>query len=66
VIVFSEAHLRRLVARYADYYHRWRTHLVLAMDAPDGRPVHPPDPGAIIAIPEVGGVHHHYERRAAA
>jgi putative transposase len=27
VIVFSEGHLRRLVARYADYYHRWRTHL---------------------------------------
>lgn len=36
VIVFSEGHLRRLVARYADFYHPWRTHLALDMDAPNG------------------------------
>jgi putative transposase len=65
VIVFSEGHLRRLLARHADYYHCWRTHLALAMDAPNGRPVQPPEQGAVVAIPEVGGLHHHYERRAA-
>ncbi len=64
-IVFSEAHLRRLLTRYAHYYHLWRTHLALTMDAPNGRPVQPPDQGAIVAVPEVGGLHHHYERRAA-
>jgi transposase InsO family protein len=65
VIVFSEAHLRRVLAGYVAYYHRWRTHLSLAMDAPDRRPVQLPEEGAVVAVPEVGGLHHHYERRAA-
>ena len=65
VIVFSEAHLRRVLARYFVYYHRWRTHLSLAMDSPEGRQIQPPEHGAVIAVPELGGLHHHYERRAA-
>jgi len=65
VIVFSEDHLRRLLATYFRYYHRWRTHLSLDMDCPDARPVQPPRWGEIIAVPEVGGLHHHYERVAA-
>ena len=32
---------------------------------PDPRTVQPPDAGRIISIPEVGGLHHRYERRAA-
>jgi hypothetical protein len=35
------------------------------MDCPELRPVHPPEQGKVIAVPEVGGLHHHYERRAA-
>ncbi len=65
VIVFSEDHLRRVLAGYVDYYHRWRTHLSLGMDTPDGRPVQPPEQGAVVAVAEVGGLHNHYERRAA-
>jgi putative transposase len=65
VIVLSEDHCRRVLARYVRYYHRWRTHLLLAMDAPDKRPVQLPDQGAVVAVPEVGGLHHHYEQRAA-
>jgi transposase InsO family protein len=65
VIVFSEDHLRRVLARYVAYYHRWRTHLSLAMDAPGRRQVQLPDQGAVVAVPEVGGYPHHYERRAA-
>jgi transposase InsO family protein len=65
VIVFSEAHLRRVLARYFADYHRWRTHLSLAMDSPEGRPIQPPEQGAVIAVPELGELHHHYERRAA-
>lgn len=65
VMVFSEGHLRRLLARYFQYYHRWRTHLSLAMDCPEPRPVLPPDRGSVVEIPEVGGFHHHYERVAA-
>jgi transposase InsO family protein len=65
VMVFSEDHLRRFLTGYFRYYHRWRTHLSLGMDCPEPRPVLPPDQGAVVAFPEVGGLHHHYERMAA-
>jgi putative transposase len=64
-MIVSDNHLRRLHPSYFQYYHRWRTHLSLAMDCPDTRPVQPPDQGAVVAVPEVGGLHHHYERVAA-
>jgi putative transposase len=65
VVALNECHLRRIVARYLDYYHDWRTHLSLSMDAPNPRMVHPPDRGRVVAFPELGGLHHHYERLAA-
>ena len=65
VVVFNEGHLRRLLATYFQYYHRWRTPLSLAMDCPDTRPVQPPEEGAVVAFPEGGGLHHHFERMAA-
>jgi putative transposase len=65
VIVFNQTHLRRTLARYALYYHGSRTHLSLAKDAPTPRPVQAPEDGRVIAFPEVGGLHHRYERRAA-
>jgi hypothetical protein len=34
-------------------------------DSPEPRPIQGPDAGRIITIPEVGGLHHRYERRAA-
>jgi len=65
VIIFSEAALYRQVKSFAAYYHGSRTHLSLAKDSPEPRAVHPPELGRIIAIPQVGGLHHRYERRAA-
>jgi putative transposase len=65
VIVLNQAHLRRILTIYSQYYHRTRTHLGLAKDAPDPRPVSATSTGTIIAIPEVGGLHHRYERQAA-
>jgi transposase InsO family protein len=65
VIVLNEAHLRRVLATYSRYYHRSRTHLGLAKDTPDHRPACATSTGPIVAIPEVGGLHHRYERRAA-
>ena len=65
VIVWSEAGLSRHLRRFADYYHRSRTHLGLEKDTPESRPVQRPEAGRIVAIPEVGGLHHRYERRAA-
>jgi putative transposase len=65
VIVFNETSLRRHLQGFTDYYHRSRTHLSLKKDTPEPRPVQAPSAGQIIAIPEVGGLHHRYERRAA-
>ena len=42
-----------------------QTHLSLGKDAPNPRPVQPTTLGRVIAIPQVGGLHHRYERRAA-
>ncbi len=47
------------------YYHKYRTHLSLDKDAPEPRPIQAISLGEVIEIPEVGGLHHHYERRAA-
>ena len=65
IIVLGERHLRRILIAYFAYNHRARTHLSLDKDAPAGRPIAPPGLGAIITIPEVGGLHHRYVRRAA-
>ena len=65
VIVLNEAHLRRILDSYLDYYHRSRTHLSLGKDTPDVRPVQPSSSGKIVAFPQVGGLHHRYERLAA-
>ena len=65
VIVLNEASLYRHVKSFLAYYHESRTHLSLAKDTPEPRLVHPPALGAVVAIPQVGGLHHRYERRAA-
>ena len=65
VIVFHEAGLRRLLNVYCDYYERSRTHLSLDKDTPIPRPVTASGDGPIVTIPQVGGLHHRYERRAA-
>jgi len=63
VVVLNERHLRRLLKKYLAYYHGSRTHLGLGKDAPEPRAVM--DQGTIVALPQVGGLHHRYERRAA-
>jgi transposase InsO family protein len=64
VLVMSEAGLSRIVMRYLTYYHEARTHLSLAKDSPNPRTVAPPATGQIVATPQVGGLHHRYDRRA--
>jgi len=65
ILVFNERHLRRVLSSYVDYYQRTRTHLSLDKDCPDTRPVMPPRIGKVVTIPQVGGLHHRYERLAA-
>jgi putative transposase len=62
VIVFDEESLRRTLRSYFSYYHRSRLHLSLDKDSPDSRSVQ--SVGRVIAFPEVGGLHHRYERVA--
>ncbi len=65
LIVVDERHLRRILASYFDDYYRSRTHLSLGKDSPIPRPVESAKAGKIIALPQVGGLHHRYERLAA-
>jgi transposase InsO family protein len=65
VIILNTVHLRRVLTAYMRYYHRSRTHLGLKKDAPDGRPPSGDSAATIVELPEVGGLHHRYERRAA-
>jgi len=65
VIVLNEGHLRRRLRSYLRYYHGSRTHLALEKDAPEPRAVEPPAQGRVLALPQVGGLHHRYIRRAA-
>jgi putative transposase len=65
VIVFRESSLRRILTSYFDYYHRSRTHLSLGKDSPAPRAIQSPEMGSVVVVPQVGGLHHRYERRAA-
>src|SRR5712672_3038528 len=56
VIIFGERHLRGVLASYFQYYHKTRTHLALAKDCPENRPIHLLSAGKIIAFPQVGGL----------
>lgn len=64
VIVFSEDHLIRILTAYFEYYHQSRTHLSLDRNARVLRRVEPLADGKVIAISQVGGLHHRYSRAA--
>tara|TARA_B100000965_G_scaffold406790_1_gene448665 strand:- start:51541 stop:52236 length:696 start_codon:yes stop_codon:yes gene_type:complete len=65
VIVRNERHLRRLLKSYMAYYNRSRKHLSLDKDSPIPRPVSSLASGRVVGIPQVGGLHHRYDRMAA-
>jgi len=65
VIVLSERGLRRTLKSYFEYYEESRTHLSLDKDAPITRAVQQPNLGKVVELPQVGGLHHRSERRAA-
>jgi transposase InsO family protein len=64
VIVLNETHLLRILRSYLNYYHESRTHLSLERNAPNPRTVAPRSQGRVVAIPQVGGLHHRYTRAA--
>jgi transposase InsO family protein len=64
VIVLNERHLRRLLRRYLAYYNATRPHQSLQNQSPTPREVQMPRGGRIVAIPQLGGLHHRYQRAA--
>jgi hypothetical protein len=62
VIVLNERHLKRVLREYLAYYHGYRTHQSLEMDAPNRRAAQ--SLGRVRAASHLGGLHHHYERAA--
>lgn len=65
IIILNESSLKRVLKRYFEYYEHSRTHLSLEKDAPTLRAVQRREVGRIIKLPQVGGLHHRYERTAA-
>ena len=64
MIIFSEDHLRRVLAEYVRYYNESRTHMSLAGNSPIPRKVEPPSEGDAVAVPYLGGLHHRHTRAA--
>jgi transposase InsO family protein len=60
LVVLGEAHLRRILTKYAAYYNEFRTHRSLNKDAPIHRAIQ--HVGRIASAPVLGGLHHHYCR----
>ena len=63
-LILNEAHLRRLLRGYISYYNTARPHQSLDNNSPQPREVHPPEVGGVVSIPQVGGLHHLYQRAA--
>ena len=68
VLIFKQAHLRRLVKEYISYYHTDRTHDSLEEDTPATRPVapKPTESARLVSFPRVGGLHYRYHWQQAA
>jgi len=60
ILIFGEAHLRRIMRAYVQYYNNARTHLSLEKNSPIGRPIQ--NFGAIKSVKHLGGLHHEYAR----
>ncbi|MCP4327464.1 MAG: transposase [Alphaproteobacteria bacterium] len=65
IIAVNDRQLRRVLKSYLAYHNQTRTHLALDKDAPEPRSPASNNDGPIVALPEVGGLHHRYERLAA-
>jgi putative transposase len=62
-VILNARHLKRTLSSYFRYYHESRTHLSLGKQCPFPRETL--KIGKIVAIPQLGGLHHRYERIAA-
>jgi hypothetical protein len=63
LIILNETHLRNVLSDYFSYYNKYRTHLGINKDSPEGRPIQ--SEGEIYKVPAVNGLHHVYFRKVA-
>jgi transposase InsO family protein len=63
VIILNENHLKSILDNYVSYYNKYRPHLGINQDSPEGRAVQ--SEGTIYKVPAVNGLHHVYFRKAA-
>jgi len=66
VLIFSERHLRYVLAEYVGYFNCWRPHRSIGQRAPRAPPLtaRRNTGGNIIATPVLGGLHHIYNLAA--
>lgn len=64
LIFLNRNHLIKILKSYFYYYHNVRPHQSLDRKAPAPREVETVSKGKIIALPQVGGLHHQYKRAA--
>lgn len=62
VIALNENHIRAILRSYLSYYHEAGPHLSLERNSSVPREVELPAQGRVIAIDQVGGLHHRYKR----
>jgi transposase InsO family protein len=62
ILPLNEAHLRTILAGFADYYNSERPHRTLRLETP--RPASRSPTGAVLVRPVLGGLHHAYARAA--
>jgi hypothetical protein len=62
VIVLSEGGLRKVLKEYFRYYDECRPHESLGKNSPTPRAIELGKKGPVLSIPEVGGLHHRYQR----
>jgi len=63
LIILNESHLRNILSEYFSYYNKYRTHLGIDKDSPEGRQIQ--SEGTIYKVPAVNGLHNVYFRKAA-
>ena len=64
IIIWDERHLARIIKEYVAYYNQMRPHQGIGQSIPE-RPPEPKEGGPVEAQPVLGGLHHHYYRKAA-
>lgn len=65
IIIWNERHLARIIKEYVVYYNHMRPHQGIGQRIPDLPTGEILATGPVAVLPVLGGLHHHYYRKAA-